>query len=296
MRKNLFATRKLSNESQLMAKIRGSRNSYDHAEGDGGAGVMPVVTDSGAAQRLVKVGPGRYNPPFKAQIQIQIKKLYFTEAAGTYTPILPAAILAAGGGLPVTLPFFLFLNSDWESGYSQLQTKFPQAVWGYNAPVVYGKDQPITSGVPLANGKWDANVTALLRNGDVVFPFTATVGGTRYVALVVVRAADVAYASLLGATNSNTFSINMIRYKVVAGQETQFANTVLTANETMFGKVETDPINPESFQNPEQNQDNIIDMDVEIDVNKQKGIASATNYDVVTMTWNIFIASASKIV
>lgn len=277
----------LDSANVLLSRI--AKSNFDHAEGDV---VVPVVS-SGSAQQLAKVGAGMYNPKFTAQIQLRMIKMYFTEAAGVYTPILPAAL---GAGLNVSLPFFLFLNLDFSSGYSQLKQKFPQALWVYNAPVVYGKDLPYSSTRPLANGLWDANVTPLLRDGDVIIPFTATVAGVNYVALTIVRANDIAYASLLDATNSNTFTINLVRFKVATGQETQFQNSVVIANETMFGKVTTDPVNPESFQSPQDQQPNILDMDVVIDINKQKGLASAANYDVLSLTWNLFIEKVSKIV
>lgn len=294
--KNRYAPR-LNPQDVLLSRIaasnyegRGRSNNFNHAEGDV---ILPVVSSGQPSNSLGKVGQGMYNPKFIAQIQLRMLKLYYTEVGGVYTPILPAAL---GAGLNVSLPFFLFLNLDFAAGYAQLKQKFPQPLWVYNAPVVWGKDQPLSSTRPLANGKWDAGVTALLRDGDVIIPFTATVGGINYVAFTIVRANDIAYASLLSATDSNTFGINLVRFKVALGQEAQFANSVVLANETMFGKVTTDPVNPESFQSPQDQQPNILDMDVQVDINKQKGIASAANFDVVALTWNVFIDKTSKIV
>lgn len=268
-------------ENSLYKKLR----SFDHAD-DAGAMVAPMITGN----QLVTMGPGKYNPPFKAQIQLQVLKLYFTEAAGVYTPVLAAAIDAS---LQVALPAFLFANADFEAGYSKLQAQFPMSTWDYEAPVRYGKDWPGTKSL----GIWDSNVFALLRGGDIVLPFTAlAVGGNDYLCLTVIRTSDVPAATLLAATNSNTFKINMIRYNVTAGQETQFRNPILITDETMFGKFSSDPINPESFKNPEQNQNNIIDLDVKVEINKQKGLALDVDFDVVTMRLNLFIQDATKIV
>lgn len=270
----------------LLNRMYGGIN---HANGDGGDAVVtdavvPVVT----APKLITVGQGAYNPPFKAQIQTDILKKYYSVAAGVYTEIAAAAVPAA---LQQSLPAFLFATADFGAGYAKLQSQFPLQAWSYGAPVVFGKDYPFS-----AQGVWDATVINNLRNGDVVLPFTATSGGTDYTALVIIRTGDVPYATLLQACNSNTFKINLLRYKVNSGQEVQFANAILATNETMFGKFTADSINPEAYVNPEQQQDNIADIDIEFDVNKQKGLATLANYDVVTFRWNLFIASATKIV
>jgi len=266
-------------ERQLMKKLR----RMDHADENI---IAPIVQGNG----LVTMGPGKYNPPFKAQIQTQILKYYFTEAAGVYTEIAAAALHAT---LKVSLPFYLFANADFAAGYAKLQAQFDYSTWTPQPPVRFGKDYPATP--PL--GVWDSTVLAKLRGGDVVLPCTAlAVGGNDYLCLTVIRTSDVPMATLLDATNSNTFNINLIRYTVTAGQETQFANAILVTDETMFGKFSSDPINPESFKNPEQQQDNIIDIDAKVDINKQKGLASMADFDVVSLRWNLFISQATKIV
>jgi len=274
----MYRNRKDVNRKLAAILSRGS-NSLDHADG------APAVS----SKELMNIGPGRYNPPFKAQIQVQLLKLYFTEAADVYTSIAPAALNAA---LKVDLPAFVFLNSDFAAGYAKLKAQFPvSGGWVYNAPIIYGK----TPSPSAALGPWDATVTAQLRDGDVVLPFTAVVGGTNYLGLSIIRTNDVPYASLLDATNSNTFDINMLRYTVNEGQEAQFANPILVCDETMFGKFTSDPINPEAFKNPEQMQDFILDIDLNTVVNKQKGFATTVDFDVLNIRWNLFIANAVKI-
>jgi hypothetical protein len=248
---------------------------------------IPVVQD----QKLVSVGQGLYNPPFKAQIQVNFLKYYFSYNAGVFTPVAAGAVPAA---LQLQLPTFLFSNSDFASGFAKLQGQFPVSGWAYGgAPFIYNNVP--WPGTP-ASGIFDANVRNLLRAGDLVIPFTGANGGTNYVALAVIRTSDVPYGTLLDALNSNTFNINLIRYTVTAGQETQFANAILCADETMFGKFSSDPVNPESYKNPEQDQDNIVDIDIDFNVNKQRGLASYVNYDVVSMRWNLFISSANKVI
>jgi hypothetical protein len=249
---------------------------------------VPVVSQS----KLVNVGQGAYNPPFKAQFQVSVIPLYFTELADVYTSIAAGALNAQ---LRVALPFFLFGNIDFDSGYPLLKGQFPlSGGWAYNPPVVYGK----TVTPAAAFGPWDATVTAQLRDGDLVFPYTATVGGTNYMALKIVRTADVPFATLLGATSSNLFGINMIRYVVAtngAADLAQYANPIVCGDETMFGKFEKDTVNPEAFKNPEQQQDNIIDIDFLFRVSKQKSLSSYFNYDAGAIRLQMFVSYAEKV-
>lgn len=277
-------------QQRLLSRLRNA-NAFDHAD-DGGGDAMPVQSSKSPA----RIQPGLYNKPFKAQIQMQFLKYYFSEAAGVYTEIAAAALAAQ---LKVNLPNFMFLNSDFDAGYAKLQAAFPVAGgWTYNPPIVFNKNANPGSTVPAgAFVSWDVTVRAKCVAGDIILPFTtAAIAGTKYVAIVIMRVSDVAYASLQGATNSNTFSINRVRYTVAVGQEAQFANPVLTTDLTMFGRYTSDPVNPEAFVSPEQQKDNIVDIDIEYDINKQTGFATSANFDVVNYRWNFFIARATKIV
>lgn len=267
-----------SQEKQLLKKIK----NLDHA--DEVVTVMPTVTSN----QLVQMGAGKYTPPFKAQIQLQVLKKYFSENAGTYTGVLPASVPA---GLQQMLPVFVFGQIDFEAGYAKNVSNFPVNNWSFDRAFIYGKDYPAVS-----YGALDSTVKAALKFGDLVLAYVGASGGTNYLALQIVRAADVPFASLLAATSSNTFDINMIRYSVDSGKDTQFANALYITDETMFGRFSTDAINPESFKNPEQQQTNIVDIDAEISINKQKGISTYVNYDVENFRLNLFIASATKIV
>ena len=280
--------RRIDAQKLLLRKMRGNVNSYNHADGDAvveEVATIPVVSD----RKLVTVGQGLYNPPFKAQIQVNFLKQYYSYAGGVFTPVLPAAVPAA---LQQALPAFLFSNSDFASGFAKLQGQYPLAAWAYEPPFVFGKTS--WPGTPTS-GIFDATVTNNLRVGDLVIPYSATSGGTDYVALTIIRTSDVPFGTLLDATNSNTFQINLLRYTVPAGSEIQFANAILCADETMFGKFTSDPVNPESFKNPEQDQDNIIDIDIDFNVNKQRGLSTLVNYNIESFRWNLFISGAQKI-
>jgi hypothetical protein len=266
----------------LMMSKRGM-NSYN-ANG-AGADVMPIVSNN----QLVTLHGGPLNPNFIAQIQMNLLKQYYSVAAGVYTSILPAAVPAA---LQTALPVFIFGTSDFASGFAKIKSQYQSGFgsWTMNRPVVYNKDYAADN-----FSAWTATVTNNLRDGDLVVPFTATNAGTNYVALAIVRTTDVAYATLLDALNSNKFNTNLVRYSVTAGQETQFANGITIADLSMFGKFVSDPINPEAFISPLQDQDNRLDMDADMNISKTKSLSLLANYDVVTFRFNIFIYSVDKI-
>lgn len=276
-------------DRRLLARMGSSVN---HANGNGNAIVeevanVQVVRDG----QLVKVNQGAYTPSFQAQFQLQVIPLYFTVAAGVYTPIAAAALNAT---LKVKLPFFLFGNIDFASGYPIMKSLFPISNWQYQPRVVYGAtDRPGDN-----FSVWDANVTSLLQDGDLCLVYTATAGGTNYLALKVVRSLDVGFATLLQATNSNLFGTNLVRYSAFSQNAVdlaQFQNPFKCVDLTMFGKFEQDTVNTKAFKNPEQQQTDIIDMDFEFRVSKQKAIGSYFNYDAGTIDLNMFVAYAEKI-
>lgn len=268
-------------EQKFLLASRRGMNSYN-ANG-AVAESMPVVSSN----QLVTLHGGPMNPNFIAQIQMNLLKQYYSVAAGVYTAILPAAVPAA---LQTGLPVFLFGNIDFASGFGKIASQYQYGGWTMNRPVVYMKDYAADNFSP-----WTATVTNNLKSGDLIVPFTGASGGTNYVALTIVRTTDVNYASLLEALNSNRFRTNLIRYSVTAGQETQFANGITIADLSMFGKFISDPINPEAFISPLQDQDNRLDMDADMDINKGKTLSLIANYDVVTFRFNIFIYEVSKV-
>src|SRR3546814_18581707 len=98
---------------------------------------------------------------------MNVLKFYFTKAtAGTvYTPKLPAAL---DPSLQVSLPFFAFSNSDFDSGFSKLKGQYPINNWVYRAPFIFGRaTQPGTDAF-AAGSNFDSIVKAQLKDGDLI--------------------------------------------------------------------------------------------------------------------------------
>lgn len=168
-------------DKALLAKVNKSVAAYDHADETGG-----TTSD----QLRLKTIAG--NPPFKAQFDVSMIIKYFSVAAGTYTAVTAAALLAAEATLATQVPAFIFGNSDFASGFKKSRGQFPLSGWTYDTPFIYGRDFPNTE-----YGELDATAKAVLQVGDLVQPFYASPGATDYVAFVIVRCQQVGYATLL---------------------------------------------------------------------------------------------------
>lgn len=234
------------------------------------------------------------NPQFTAQFDLTLNLLFFTVAAGVYTAITPAALLAAQPTLATKFPAFVFGNSDYEGGFVRLQSAFPLNTWLYDIPFINGQgSQPGT-----LFGTLDATARGLLRRGDLVQPYTAVLGGVNYVAMSVIRCNQVAYGTLLGALSSDMFVLNMIRYimsDTTATGLAQYANNVNIFKQSLFGKYDADFVSPNSFKLPEQMQNGVIDIPVQVGIDKQLALATDQNYNTPLVQWSLFVAMVNKL-
>lgn len=242
-----------------------------------------------------KLTPQVGNPGFIAQFDILAIPKYFTVAAGVYTATTAAAVAAAQPTLATQLPVFLFGNSDKASGFKKMRQQFPLSGWSYDTPFIYGAD----SGAGTIFGVLDATARAQLQVGDLVLPVTAVLGGVNYAAFTVIRCTQTGYGSLLDATNSDAFTMNMVRYILAdetAASLNQYANQLQPFNLSIFGKFSSDQTSPNSYKIPEQQQKNIIDVPLVFDVDKQSSIGLYMNYDLPSqLQLSFFVAQVVKV-
>lgn len=239
------------------------------------------------------LGQGIGNPNFVAQFDVSLIPQFYTVAAGTYTQITAAALLAAQPTLATKLPAFVFGNSDFASGFATLKQRFPLAVWTYDAPFIYGSGYQGTQ-----FGVLDATIKAQLQFGDLVIPIYAVLGGTNYLAITIVRCGQVGYGTLLSANNSDMFKTNLVRYNVpdtTATSLAQYQNKIFTYRQSLFGKAENDSWSPNSFKVPEQMQSNIIDIPAKATIDKEASLSTYINYNVSSVEWNVFVSLVGKV-
>lgn len=268
-------------EQNLRRRFNTRVDSYDNA--DAPAAVAPART-----QLMATKG----NPGFTAQFDIQILLRYFSVAAGVYTAVTPAGLLAAAPTLATKLNAFIFGNSDFGAGFAKLQAAFPVQVWAYGDPFIFGKDTPIVNGVAL-----DATARAQLVRGDLVIPYFAT-SGLAYQGFVIIRCTQVAYGTLLDALASDMFTMNMIRY-IMADQTAvglaQYNNNIFVCKQSLFGKFDSDFVSPNSFKLPEQMQNGVIDIPLVKGIDKQIALATAVDYAVSPVQWSVFVEMVNKL-
>lgn len=273
----------------LRRYLQGRADSFENYA-DAATVDQPAATAPNRTQLMATQG----NPAFTAQFDVNLKLLYFTENAGVYTLKTAAQILIAQPTLATKLPHFLFGNTDYNGGFARLHAAVQLAVWAYGIPFVYGA---IT--IPASSfSNFDANVNAQLVTGDLVQPFTATLGGVNYVALSVIRCTQVAYGTLLQALSSDMFQMNMIRYIIsdtTAVGLAQYQNNINIFKQSLFGKFDSDFVSPNSFKLPEQMQDGVIDIPLVKGIDKQIALSTLCNYDVPNVQWSLFVAMVNKL-
>ena len=235
--------------------------------------------------------PQAGNPAFTAQFDLSLQAKYYTLNSGAYTNIAAAALNAA---LKNDLTFFLFGQSDFDSGYAKLKAQNPvNSNWSYGIPFIYGKDAA-TGGLTL-----DATVTGDLENGDLVIPYTSALpgSGTTTLALLIVRCNSVAYASLLGATSSDTFVVDGIRYTLddPTTNAGQYAKAISVYNLSLFGKFDSDSFVPNAFKQPDQFQNGIVDLPIQKGISKHNSIAFKNLYTNVSQSMSIFVKVFNKV-
>lgn len=113
---------------------------------------------------------------------------------------------------------------------------------------------------------------------------------------VVVSCPQVAYGTLLDAISSDTFVIDGIRYTVPdVTKIDQFTNAIQTVRQSLFGKLQSDSMNPNSMNMPFNNQTNIIDVPLQLGVDKNLIVNTRINASCRKFIWSLFIKTTQKI-
>ena len=273
-------------EQNFLNAINGNANAFDFAVDN--ADAMPPMINENAKPAAIKG-----NPAFTSTFNLTFLTQYYTLNSGSYTSIAASALEA---GLKSDLPFFIFGNNDYASGFKKIKGEFViNANWTYGIPFIFGRDSD-EGGLAL-----DATVRGALQVGDLVIPFTSALPGTgtTTLGLNIVRCPEVAYGTLLDMLSSDRFIINGVRYVLSdVTKLAQFTRQVQFNDLSIFGKFQNDKLTPNDYKVPEQFQDGIIDIPIAgkwggIDKHKSWGFFNL--FDNVEQSWTVFCQTVSKL-
>jgi hypothetical protein len=116
--------------------------------------------------------------------------------------------------------------------------------------------------------------------------------------LVEVTCNEIPYPSYIASMQgSDEFRFSRNRYRISDGTyQDQLNNSLIVVKQSLFGKAENDNIVPATFQTPNQQQNNIVDIDLPISITKEKTMlvnigAYANNFSI---TLQMFVTKIEK--
>lgn len=240
------------------------------------------------------------NPPFKAEINVNVTTKYYSQA------IVGTAVDTAAAAIPVaqktTYPAYFFGQSDKASQYRKARQLVNSAAWNVtDMSIVDGGSitgntviypDPVLPATPYVIGSL---VNNLLLPGDVLLVtpmvgFVAGAAATTVVCETRIRCTNVGYGTLIDSLSSDLITLNMIRYTVDAAQTAQLANQIEAIYQSLFGKASTDTIDPNAFITGGTYNPNISDIPVTVPIDKNLVLATLVNYDVISFSWTLTVA------
>ncbi len=225
------------------------------------------------------------NPKFQSQFNLTVSNVYYDV---TNSNVILAAALPAG--LQVDNPAYIFGNSDYAGAYKRSKQVVPfvnggAGSWNFVEAGILGS---AFLGTPKDNFPTGIE-------GDMIFVSEAVSGGVTYRRIVIVHCPQVSYGSLLDAIQSDTFTLNLIRYTVDPTLTNQLTKQLSIIRQTMFGKFTTDTIDPQLYITGGTYNRNISDMAVSIPVDKNLILGTQILYNVPTINLMITVSHSNRL-
>lgn len=212
------------------------------------------------------------NPVFKAQFDLRANVNYFKNGASI-------AYAALDASLKIVVPIFIFGNSDFAGAFAKGQATLPTG-WGTPTINTIGFQGSLSPNVKL---------------GDIILQYQKVIGADTYACEVILSCDQVAYSTLLDSISSDRFVLNNIRYTVPTGSETQFSQQIVLLRQSLFGTTNNNYVSPQAYLTPGQYQPNIVDVPLNIGVDKNLLISTYFQPGVTSFTWTVFVATIQKL-
>ena len=245
------------------------------------------------------------NPPFKAEINLTFNIRYYSQAVvGTPVAVAAAAIPAAQ---QTQLPLYVFGNSDFGSAFARSRgLVVGGGGWNYGDMKILegGKGEVGLHPLPHAAASVEYQSGTVFFNlaapGDLIMcipmlGFVAGAAATTIVAEIQIRCNNVPYLTLLDSLGSDLITLNMIRYTVPVALVAQLGNQITLIMQTLFGKTNTDTLDPNTYITGNTFNPNIADIPLTLPIDKNLVLGTVVNFDCVNFTWTLTIARIQKL-
>ena len=290
------------NEKRVYNALRGQSSSMELLPGG------QVSQSSGINAQINQIVG---NPAFKAEISLQVSRRNYTDAVAA-TPATPAAyVIVPGAAQDTNVPAYIFGNIDLAAHYARARQVVPGgAGWDYaNEKWVRAGDNVATIRcLPQAAGAAEYPIGhvffGLLQPGDLlmVTPMAGFVAAAVITSVrleVLYRSPNVPYTSLLAALGSDLVTLNMIRYTVPLANVAQLAQQITLIKGSLFGKVSSDTLDPQTFITPGTFQPQIADIPITLPIDKNLILATQIVPFPAAVpsqfTWTMTVSSINKL-
>lgn len=199
------------------------------------------------------------NPMMKAEINLSITTHFFN-AAGV--EIAPAALPLP---MQTSLPVYLLGLTDYYGGFLKSLNIIPLTLpWQlfdfFGAPANF-------SGINQRSANpFIAGALPFVEYGDLILQYWNPI--TIDSCIVIVHCNNVAYGTFLNSFVSDLITIDRIRYFVPIANINQFLNPLVFANQTLFGKTDSDSVDPRLYITPGVFQQQIADIPLNLPIAK----------------------------
>lgn len=175
-----------------------------------------------------------------------------------------------------------------------ISENLPFVIFGRTSLKNYYKNQIVNPLLPSGVTYSNLTVAAFATSDKVIFEYTQALNTDTVE--VTLQNSNITYPELLEALYTNMFEIGKIRH-VISDTTTGAALAqqnlgLFFFKNTMFGKTESNTLNPVDYKNPQQQQAGIIDIPETFRVDQERGIAGGiVPVAGQTLTLSLFISN-----
>ena len=238
-------------------------------------------------QALGSLANTKGNPLTKAEVRLQVSLRYYDPTVTAV--ILPAALPAAAQN---RIPIYLFGLTDFWGSYNNMVDNVPViAPWirprfaaiGVPPFGIYGTTTGLIGGAPPVTENF-------CDFGDMIQTYFVWPN----CAAAIIHCNNVAYGTFLNNFSSDTIYLSKIRFFIPLANINQLDNPITFSYQSQFGARATDSIDLKLYGLPTNMQANIIDLPVNMPVDKNFSMGFYQNFDCTDISMILFIEKVTR--